>query len=298
MKLRSGRVLIPVVTKRKTDRKTMNDLKKIIESFKLQLKIASEDCQIIKEAKAFFRFLFYHSCKYHANKVRLEEIEKSLGRRPYLNEILNWKTDEAFWRENFQKAWIRMRSEFPSSKLLQAFYFFIKYEHPLQLEEPSVFARMKSQMEEYVEELYHQNNSARMVSMMYEQEQVKTRAFPIPDKKVYFIELADDLACQIVNPVVKQPHSYTISWNQLFEYSKARCCYVSEVDGGCTVVKLPYSNFSMFPNYHFKIIETKETFSSPEKDIRKALLLHKKCTDKNLSCKLQFIQGTNGSKNF
>lgn len=273
----------------------MNNLKKMIENFKFQLKIQSEECKIMKESKAFFRFLFYHSCKYFGNKIRLEEIEKSKGRRPYLDELSKWKADEAFWRETFQKAWIRMREEIASSTLLQAFYYFMKFEHPLQLQEPGVFGRMKGTLARYLQELYHQNNSARMVDLMHQQEQVKTRASSIPDKKVYLMELADDLACQIVNPIARKPHLNVLPWNQLFEYSKARCCHIPEVDGGCTVVKLPYGNFSMFPRYQFKILETKETFSSPEKDIRKALLLHKRCNEKKTpSCKLQFIQELSG----
>ena len=289
MKLRSRRILKALPAKTKTDKKRMNDLKELIESFKLQLKIQHEECKIMKESKAFFRFLFYHTCKYFGNKVRLEEIEKSKGRRPYLEELLNWKPDEAFWRETFQKAWFRMREEIASSTLLQAFYYFLKFEHPLQLQEPGVYGPMKGAMASYLQDFYHQNSSERMVLLMRELEEVKTRAFPISDKKVYLNELADDLACQIVNPVARELHPKVLPWNQIFEYSKARCCYIPEVDGGRTVLKLPYSNFSMFPRYHFKILETKETFSSPEKDIRKAL--HRRCNEKNpSSCKLEFIQ--------
>ena len=264
MKLRSGRVLVSVSFKPKTDRKTMNNLKKMIENFKFQLKIQNEECKITKESKAFFRFLFYHTCKYFGNKVRLEEIEKSKGRRPYLEELFKWKADEAFWRETFQKAWFRMRKEIATSTLLQAFYYFLKFEHPLQLQEPGVYGPMKGAMASYLKDFYHQNSSARMVLLMRELEEVKTRAFPISDKKVYLNELADNLACQIVNPVARELHPNDIPWNQIFEYSKAGCCYIPEVDGGSTVAKLPYNNFSMFPRYHFKILETKETFSSPE----------------------------------
>lgn len=266
MKLRSGRIIRKVPTKK--------EIKNLIENFN-QLKITTEEeCKIMKESKTFFRFLFYNTCKYFGNNMRLEEIEKSKGRKPYINEYLNWNDDEAFWMEMFQKSWNRMREEITSSTLLRAFYHFLKNEHPNQLEKPQSFARMKNEIARYLQKLYHQNNSARMVKLMHQQEQVKARTFPLADKKVYFMEVTDCLARHITSPVMKELQLEP--WRKLFEYQKENCRYISEVDGGYTVVKLACVNFSMPLTYNFKILETGERFTSIEKDIRKAFLLKRR----------------------
>ena len=77
---------------------------------------------------------------------------------------------------------------------LNAFlYYFIKNEHPKELENPEGFARLKNLLGRYLQELFYQNSYERMLSLMMEQEQIKTREFPLADKKVYYMEMADAL---------------------------------------------------------------------------------------------------------
>lgn len=286
MKLRSGRILKPVAFKRKSDRKAMDNLVKMMEDLNLEdekRRKDEEDGDFMNEAKTFITFFFYHCCKYLANNVRLERIEREQGlTKPYLFE---WKVDENFWKDSFRTALLNMRCRISLYTLSRAFYFFTRYEHPAQLEDPEAFAKMDLEIKCHLEKLYYQEGCTRMVELMHQQDQVMTRAFPIPDKKVYLNQLADDLACQLINPVFDDYTPNGVPWPKIFKYSKERCCYIPEINGGRTVRKLPSSicNFSMFssPVFQYQIIETKETFSSPEKDIRKAFLLHQKLTEKN-----------------
>ena len=178
-----------------------------------------------------------------------------------------------------------MLNELRLSTLLQAFDHFMKYEYNLQPKNPEC-VKLKSHLRNYLLELYVVNNSSKMFRLMDEQNQVKNST----SKEIYLQELASDLSSQVVNPLFNnQPN--VISWDKFFQNSRSRCCYIPEVDGGQIVLKLPFSicNFSMFSThrYQFKILETGETFESPEKDIRKAFLLHKRTVKINPgSCQL------------
>ena len=62
---------------------------------------------------------------------------------------------------------------------------------------------------------------------------------------------------------------------KVFEDVKETACYISE--DRCTVRRADYViGFSNPPIYFFDILQTKERFSSCEKDPRKAFLLNKR----------------------
>ena len=125
MLLRSGRILSP---------QTESEIKMV----KLEDTNPKDETEIIKELKMFFRSLFYHCCKDIGNKERIDDIERIKGRKATLDELINWKADESFWKEHFQKTLFRMQNELPATTLLQAFDYFVKYEYNIQLEHPEI----------------------------------------------------------------------------------------------------------------------------------------------------------------
>ena len=232
MLLRSGRILSP---------KTESETKMV----KLEETNPKAETEIIKELKIFFRSLFYHCCKDIGNKERIDDIERIKGRKATLDELINWGADESFWKTSFQKSWFRMLNELPSSKLLQAVDHFMKYEYNLQPQNPECVT-LKSQLRSYLLELYIVNDSSKMLRLMDEQNQVKNST----SKEIYLRELASDLSSQVVNHPLFNNQSNVISWDKFFQNSRSRCCYIPEVEGGQTVLKLPFSicNFSIFFN--------------------------------------------------
>ena len=173
-------------------------------------------------------------------KVKLEEIRKSQGRKPDYFETLKWNIDKLFLKETFEKAMIRMQENVSLGFFLDAFYYFIKNEHPKELEDPEGFARLKNLLGRYLQKLFYQNSYERMLRLMMEQEQIKTRAFPLADKKVYFMEMAEDLD----NRIPYREHLYPVNWKERFDYLKQTISYI-EAGNGYTVVKLPCVGFSL-----------------------------------------------------
>lgn len=282
MELRSGRILQPVTFKRKVDRRAITNVVKMMENLSIEEKDQRVEAEIMGDLKIFFRFLFYQCCEDLGNKVRLMDIERTQGRKPNFYELMNWKADNFFWLTTFQEALRSMRLKLPLPLLLEAFDVFMKFEHVPQ--NPQSDFAMRSALEKYLLEFYENSSSDKMIQLMEEIKQVKSHPFSVTDRKIYLQELACDLASQTTNPWFND-HPNIISWDVFFQYSKSRCCYIPEVNGGRTVRKLPsfVCNFSMFssPMYQYKILRTGETFRSPEKDIRKAFLLHQRLTEKH-----------------
>ena len=104
-----------------------------------------------------------------------------------------------------------------------------------------------------------------------EQEQIKTRAFPLKDKKVYFMELAD----YIESKVLYHEHLQPVNFQRIFDNIKQTIDHI-EVEHGYTIVKSPCVGFSCPPSYFFYIAETRERFSSLESNPRKAFLLNRR----------------------
>ena len=266
MKLRSGRVIhyIPKVSYRQM--RTLN------ENFqKLQIS-DSEQCKVLKESKTLFRFIFYKAFIYFCKKAKLEEIGKSQGQKPVFFETSKWSIDETFLKETFEQGSILMRQNSSSGFYLHAFYYFIKNEHPKQLENPDGFARLNNLVGRYLQKLFYQNSYERMLRLMQEQEQIKTRAFPLADKKVYFMEMADFIAD---SRVLYHEHLQPLNFQRIFDDIKQTIAHI-EVEHGYTIVKSPCVGFSCPPSYFFNIAETRERFSSLESNPRKAFLLNRR----------------------
>jgi len=137
----------------------------------------------------------------------------------------------------------------------------------------------------HVFDLYYQNSSAKLVELMLEQNQIDVDF----KKRGYLQELASDLSSQVVNPLFNSSPCQ-FNWKRFFKSSTSSCCYIPYIDDGRTVVRssLVLSNFGMgsTPKYFFKVLETLEKFSSPEKDSRKAYFMNRKF-DFPMSCRLQ-----------
>ena len=140
------------------------------------------------------------------------------------------------------------------------------------LDKPQTFSRMKTEIAKYLQDLHEQNDSKRMIELMQEQEKVKERTVSVADKKVYFTEITEYLSHNIMSPWSNFPQSD--EWKKRFEGVKETSCYIS--DDGRTVRRANYVGFSNPPSYFFDILETKERFSSCEKDPRKAFLWQKR----------------------
>ena len=268
MELRSGRI----VKYSPYTRRDINNLAKTLS----QLSLADEEeCKIIEESKIFFRYLFYEAFEYFGVRAKLDEIGRSQGRRAHFFESFNWKIDETFWKETFENAIILMRRRNVNTVFFtDAFYYFIKNEHPKLLKYPDSFSRMKTKIAKYLQTLFYQKNCERIVSITKEREQVKERMVPVADKKVYFIKIAHYIALRIS----LHPQLYTPNWKDIFTTVKELFAYV-DIEGGYTVCQVPLMvcNFTNPPSYSycFDILETNERFNSPEGDPRKAFLLEK-----------------------
>lgn len=268
MKLRSGKILFPVTFKQKREQ-ISGESKITAKTIASQQVIHQER---LKELKAFFNSLFYHCCKNLGYKEWIDEIEQTKGRKITVDELVSWKADEHFWKENFEKTWLRMQSELPMATLLQAFDLFVNYEYSLLAENPES-AMLKPRVRNRLSDLYYQSSSAKMLELMLEQNQIDIDF----SKKTYLQELASDLASKIVNLLFNKPCMLT--WDSFFKSSKSSCCFVP-IEGGRTVIRsmLTSCNFAMgsVPDYYFKVVETQEHFKSPERDPKKAFLLHRK----------------------
>ena len=245
-------------------------MRTLTENFQKLYISEEKECMVLKESKTFFRFFFYKVFIYFCKRVKTEEMVKLHGRKHYF-ETLKWNIDGSYLKETFEKATVRMQENVSSGFFLDAFYYFIKNEHPNELENPEGFARLKHLVGRYLQKLFYQNRYERMLRIMMEQEQIKARAFPLKDKKVYFMELADYIHYKIPY----NEHLDPVNWNNVFDNIKQTIDHI-EVEHGYTVVKLPCVGFSCPPSYFFNIVETKERFSSSESNPRKAFLLNRR----------------------
>ena len=243
--------------------------------------------EIIQECKMFFKFLFYEFGETFAYKVRIEDTERMLGKRPTVIELLQWEKNRAFWIGSFNRVLTYMRRDVPFGTLLSAFEYFMKYEYNLD-QKNCQWSKIKSIVKRYLCELYTNINCLQMIQVMQETELIKTRAFSLSERKLYLRKLASLLVSFNVNPFYTNPPNYRISWEGAFNYAQSQCCFISVLDDGKTVVRLPTVEcyFDMYTGektciYHYKVLKTEETFTSPESDIRKAVLLHKRCCEQN-----------------
>jgi len=177
-----------------------------------------------------------------------------------------------------------MQSEIPQTTLLEAFNYFIEYEYNLEPKNnESTF--MKSLIRDYLSDLYDENSCSKLLELMFQQEQIDVDF----KKKVYLEELASDLSSQVVNPLFNN-RSCLFTWERFFKSSKSSCCFIPYIDGGRTVVRssLVFCNFGMssIPKYNFMVLETREKFSSPERNPQRAYFMHRKF-DFPMSCKIQ-----------
>jgi hypothetical protein len=60
-----------------------------------------DDMNIIKELKIFFRSLLYYSLADIGNRLRIDEIERTKGRKATLDELIEWQPNQTFWSVNF-----------------------------------------------------------------------------------------------------------------------------------------------------------------------------------------------------
>ena len=243
--------------------------------------------EIIQECKMFFKFLFYEFSENFAYKVRIEDTERILGKRPTVTELLQWEKNRAFWIGSFNRVLCYMRREVPFLALLSAFEYFMKYECNLY-QKNCQGSKIKSIVKRYLYELYSNINCLQMIQVMPETELIKSHAFWLSEQKLYLRKLASLLVSFNVNPFYTNPPNYSISWEDGFNHAQSQCCFISVLEDGKTVIKLPTVEcyFDMYTGektciYHYKVLKTEETFTSPESDIRKAVLLHKRCCEQN-----------------
>ena len=243
--------------------------------------------EIIQECKMFFKFLFYEFSENFAYKVRIEDTERILGKRPTVTELLQWEKNRAFWIGSFNRVLCYMRREVPFLALLSAFEYFMKYVYNLD-QKNCQWSKIKSIVKRYLYELYSNINCLQMIQVMQETELIKSHAFSLSEQKLYLRKLASLLVSFNVNPFYTNPPNYRISWEGAFNYAQLQCCFISVLDDGKTVVRLPTVDcyFSLHAGketrfYHYKFLKTEETFTSPEIDIRKAVLLHMRCCGQN-----------------
>ena len=268
MELRSGRI----VRYNPYTKRDINNLAKTLSQLSI---VDEEEYKIVEESKIFFRFLFYEAFEHFGIRAKLDEIGRSQGRRAHFFETFDWKIDETFWKEIYEKALILMRQNVSTGFFTDAFYHFIKNEHPNMLDKPQSFSRMKTEIAKFLQTLFHQKNCERILSITREREQVKNRTVRVADKKVYFIKMTNYIARRISF----HPQLYNPNWKNIFTTVKELIAYL-DIEGGYTVYKLPLM-VCHFTNpssclHCFDILETNERFNSPEDDPRKAFLLEKR----------------------
>ena len=180
-----------------------------------------------------------------------------------------------------------MRREVPFLTLLNAFEYFTKYEYNLD-QKNCQWSKIKLIVKRYLYELCSNINCLQMIQVMQDIELIKTRAFSLSERKLYLRKVASLVVSFNLNPFYANPPNFHISWEDGFNYAQSQCCFISVSDDGKTVIRLPTVEcyFDMHTGekncfYHYKVLKTEETFTSPESDIRKAVLLHKRCCEQN-----------------
>ena len=155
--------------------------------------------EIIQECKMFFKFLFYEFGETFAYKVRIEDTERNLGKRPTVNELLQWEKNWAFWIGSFNRVLCYMRREVPYLTLLSAFEYFMKYEFNLHQKNCHWF-KIKSTLRHYLHELYNNIHCVQMIQVMQEVQVIKTHNSPLPERKRYLRKLASLVVSFNLNP--------------------------------------------------------------------------------------------------
>jgi len=129
-------------------------------------------------------------------------------------------------------------------------------------------------------ELYEMNID-HVLTLMKEQQLVKQSTDP---RAMYLDEIAYITARHATNPLLSDQRSKNrpLPWETFVKKAKSTCGFIPDSSGDKVVVRSSISvcNFGMGckPNFCFEILNNCETFYSPESDIRKAYLLHKRVT--------------------
>jgi len=123
MKLRNGKTLRPVAMKRNISPRVVRNLTKVFEELSVA-ETLPDNIQAKEEVKKFSRYFLYHCIEDLASRFRIEKLEEENGGKTTFQEMINWRADERFWRENFFPAWLRMRNEFSLAELLCSEMFY------------------------------------------------------------------------------------------------------------------------------------------------------------------------------
>ena len=260
MELRSGRIL-------KEDEQSIHD---IFECLTKSHGSENWDFQkVMKDMTAFFRFLFYHISVEQGKNEIYEQLKKNDMLLSNYGESLRDPT--SFWTLLGMRIRKRVRAQVPHQEMTHAIKIILEEEYQLKPEDPSFYDAL-CPLIRYIVNLYKTDSYHGMVHLMNEEKQLRNRAlFQSRDNKLYLNELAKFLARLITTNVKNQ---YNIPWFSFLKKAKQSVCFDSSI--GCTVVRLT-SRKTLF---HYEIKETGEKFFSPEPDVKKALLLHARCTQK------------------
>ena len=236
---------------------------------------------VIQELKTLFKLLFYHMGERLAIQEKLLDFRLTHGRGPNLIELKSFRVDRDTWRKLFHKVWHRIQLEVPPRNVIQLIPHLLLQEYGIQPEHPR-YSEPHGILTEYIQDLYKDHNCDRMIELMFEELRINEQAPTVRDRKLYLNQIAERLAYRLHFYV---PDTGTmkqiIPWETFLKSARNECCFFSKNDGGSTVVKLPYTYFTMPATYEYRILETGQTFTSCETNARKALLFHKRCTQKH-----------------
>jgi len=278
MKLRNGKTLRPVAMKRNISPRVVRNLTKVFEELSVA-ETLPDNIQAKEEVKKFSRYFLYHCIEDLANRFRIEKLEEENGGKTTFQEMINWRADERFWRENFFPAWLRMRNEFSLAELISAVKCFIREEYNI-LPGSYDYVKLVVMLQTLFRELYEMNID-HVLTLMKEQQLVKQSTDP---RAMYLDEIAYITARHATNPLLSDQRSKNrpLPWETFVKKAKSTCGFIPDSSGDKVVVRSSISvcNFGMGckPNFCFEILNNCETFYSPESDIRKAYLLHKRVT--------------------
>ena len=254
--------------------------------------------KMLKDLKTLIRLLFYHiSLTQGRNEVR--ELLKS-------NDMLMHNYGEnlcdpvSFWNLMGSRIRRRVQASVPHQEMGRLIPHLLEQEYHLNPKDPS-YDEVFFPLMEYVVWLYAKSNPYKyMIELMNEEKEINYRyPFRARDNKLYLNELAKLLTCVNFNYASNQSWltdtpcqcwSECVPWRAALQTAKGRLCFDPQIDHGCTVIqRRPTSMLTLtnFMSLDYEIIESGEKFTSPETDARKALLLHKRCTQKPPLCRLE-----------
>ena len=287
MKLRSGRILKSV--REKTSKAKINHLSKQFQAVTLN---DPQSDKILRDLKKLFELTILEICERITFRIQIENIRPEQEQRSHgLQEFQLGSCDEMFFSCFWPATETRVWQTFSSKELLELVPFIMDQEYQMKPEDIQ-YMYIEAHLKRHVADFFETLTSTRLFQR-YDAKKRSVTNYTSRGYDLYLECMAKKIALDAVNiffPILRcsfvPPASkLEIPWEQIVNNAKNNCCYIPVIDGGCTVVK----RVSFHIMYNYTILDTNITFTSIEKNPKKAFFMHRKCS-LSQSCPLEFIR--------